>query len=74
MRWSVGGISQEAQTGLTFPQPGNSQACTRLPFLALLMRPVGVEVGASSKASWLLRSLLRFLVGPMVPMEEPECC
>lgn len=30
---------------LTFPQPGNSQACTRLPFFALLIRPVGVQLG-----------------------------
>ena len=27
---------------LTFPQPWNEQACTRLPFFALLIRPVGV--------------------------------
>ena len=34
---------------LTFPHPGNSHACTRLPFLALLMRPVGVHDGAFSR-------------------------
>jgi hypothetical protein len=33
---------------LTFPQPGNSHAWTRLPFFALLMRPVGVHDGAAS--------------------------
>ena len=29
----------------TFPQPGNSHAWTRLPFFALLILPVGVDVG-----------------------------
>jgi len=34
---------------LTFPQPGNSQAWTLLPFFALLMRPVGVQVDGPSR-------------------------
>jgi hypothetical protein len=41
----VGGLELGAccLVRLTFPQPGNSQAWTLLPFFALLMRPVGVQ-------------------------------
>lgn len=50
---------------LTFPQPGNSQAWTRLPFLALLILPVGVEVGWTCS-----KVMLAFLILPELALRD----